>query len=96
MEPFKTKVSIVKKVGYVYLPELKKDKEPYFSQVLTKHNIQSIFYVGLFDSRKKDKGGNNHFIGFISFAWEKPTNWKESDLVSMINEKHRIKEFILK
>ena len=36
------------------------------------------------------------FIGFISFAWEKPTNFKEADLVSMEKEKSRIYEFILK
>ena len=96
IEPFKTKISIVKKVGFVYLSELKKDKEPYFSQFLTKYKIGSVFYVGLFDSRKKDQNGNNHFIGFISFAWEHETNWKESELVNMIKEKHRIKEFILK
>jgi len=96
IQPFKEKIAVVKKVGYVYIANLKKDKDPYFSQFLPKYNTKSVFYVGLFDERKQDKNGNFHFIGYLSFAWEHETNWKESDLVNMIKEKHRIKEFILK
>ena len=59
---------------------------------MTKYKIGSVFYVGLFDSRKKDQNGNNHFIGYLSFAWEHETNWKESDLLNMIKENENIEE----
>ena len=52
--------------------------------------------MGLFDRTKKDKKGNYHFIGFISYGWEKPTKLDEKNLVSMMREKDRITEFIIK
>ena len=96
IQPFKEKIAIVKKRGHVYIPSLEKDKDPYFSKFLPKYKTKSVFYVGLFDERKQDENGNNHFIGYLSFAWEHETNWKESDLVNMVKEKYRIKEFVLK
>ena len=96
IDPFKEKIADCKKMGFVYLKNLPMDKDPYFSKQIPRYGINSVFYVGLFDHRKRDKRGNPHFIGFISFSWEKPTNLKEADLVSIEKEKSRIYEFILK
>lgn len=96
IDPFKEKIAETKKVGYVYLPNLPEDKDPYFNTTIPKYNIYSVFYVGLFDHRKRDAKGRPHFIGFISFGWEKPTNFDDNTLVSMMKERERISEFIIK
>lgn len=93
--PFKEKLSIIKKEGFIYIDTLRKDPDPYFNHTIPNFGIESIFYVSLYDYRKKDNG-QPHFIGFISFAWEKPTNLKEEDLTSMIKERERLIEFIIK
>ncbi len=96
IDPFKEKISECKRIGYVYLKDLKQDKDPYFAKQIPSFGINSVFYVGLFDHRKKNKKGQPHFIGYISFAWSNPTDLKESDLVSMEKEKSRIYDYILK
>jgi hypothetical protein len=96
IDPFKEKIADCKRIGHIYLKNLPEDKDPYFAQQIPRFGINSVFYVGLFDHRKKDKRNKPHFIGFISFGWEKPTNLKEADLVSIEKEKSRIYEFILK
>jgi len=94
--PFKEKIAETKRQGWVYIANLKKDKDPYFSQLIPKWGINSVFYVALFDDRKKDSKGRSHFVGYISFAWSKATNFKEKDLVNMEKEKERILEYIIK
>jgi len=96
IEPFLEKIAEVKRKGYVYIPDLSKDHDPYFNTTIPKFGIKSVFYVGLFDRTKKDKKGNPHFVGFISYGWEKPTKLNEKNLVSMMREKDRITEFIIK
>lgn len=96
IDPFKEKIAETKVKGFVYLKNLPEDDDAYFSKAIPTFGIYSVFYVGLFDPRKKDSSGQPHFIGFISFAWEKPTNFKERDLVSMMKERERITDFILK
>jgi hypothetical protein len=96
IDPFKEKIAETKKVGYVYIPNLPEDEDPYFNTTIPKYNIYSVFYIGLFDHRKKDSKGRPFFVGFISFGWEKPTNFDEKTLVSMMKERERITEFILK
>ena len=96
VDPFKEKIAETKKVGHVYIKNLPDDQDPYFSKEIPKYGILSVFYVGLFDHRKKDSKGRPHFIGFISFGWERTTNFSEKTLVSMEKEKTRITEFILK
>lgn len=94
--PFLEKVAQVKRKGYVYIPNLTKDNDPYFNTTVPKMGINSVFYVGLYNRNKTDNNGNYHFIGYISFAWEKPTKLSEKTLVSMMREKERITEFIIK
>jgi hypothetical protein len=96
IEPFLEKIAEVKRKGYVYISDLSTDHDPYFNTTIPKFGIKSVFYVGLFDRTKKDKKGNYHFIGFISYGWEKPTKLDEKNLVSMMREKDRITEFIIK
>ena len=96
IEPFLEKIAETKNKGYVYIPDLSKDHDPYFNTTVPKFGIKSVFYVGLFDRTTKDKKGNYHFIGFISYGWEKPTKLDEKNLVSMMREKDRITEFIIK
>ena len=68
IQPFKQKIAVVKKVGYVYIPNLKKDKDPYFSQFLPKYNTKSVFYVGLFDERKKRRKRKLSFHRLLIFC----------------------------
>ncbi len=66
IEPFLEKIAETKKKGYVYIPDLTKDHDPYFNKNIPKFGVKSVFYVGLFNINKKDKNGNYHFVGFIS------------------------------
>jgi hypothetical protein len=96
IDPFKEKIAETKIKGYSYLKNLPEDKDPYFAKAIPQFGILSVFYVALFDNRKRDNSGQPHFVGFISFAWEKPTDFAESDLVSMMKERERLLEYVLK
>jgi len=96
ISPIKEKLRLAKKDGHVYLDNLLNDKDVYFSKEVTKYGIESLFYVGLFDYRKKDSHGNPHFVGLICYEWEHPTNFTEAELAAMEKEKERLTEFIIK
>jgi len=96
ISPIKEKLRLAKKDGHVYLDNLHNDKDVYFSKEVTKYGIESLFYVGLFDYRKRDSHGNPHFIGLICYEWEHPTNFTEAELAAMEKEKERLTEFIIK
>lgn len=95
IKPFKKKFKILKKNSYLYLPNLKKDTDPYFRVTIPRMGIQSVFYVALYDKRYISKNGGPHFVGFTAFMWDKPTNFKEADLVAMKKEIDHIREFVI-
>ena len=95
IKPFKKKFRVLKKNGYLYIPNLKLDKDPYFRVTIPRMGIESVFYVALYDKRYINKHGEPHFIGFVSYIWGKPTNFDEGELVAMKKEVDRIREFVI-
>ncbi len=96
IEPFAFKFAVLKKESTLYMADLKNDKDAYFNTTLPRLGCHSVFYVAIYDHRFKDHKGNSHFIGYLSFQWDKPTNFKEKTLVSMKQEETRIREFVIK
>ncbi|GAG76040.1 unnamed protein product, partial [marine sediment metagenome] len=95
IKPFKKKFRVLKKNGYLYIPNLKLDKDPYFRVMIPRMGIESVFYVALYDKRYISKNGKPHFIGFTAFIWDKPTNFNEGNLVAMKKEVDHIREFLI-
>lgn len=95
IKPFKKKFKVLKKNSYLYIPDLKKDSDPYFRVMIPRMGIESVFYVALYDKRYISKNGSPHFVGFTAFIWDKPTNFNEGNLVAMKKEVDHIREFLI-
>ena len=95
-QPFKKKFRKLRKEKSLYLKDLSKDSDPYFRVIIPRFgDVQSLYYVALYDKRYVDKRGRPHFIGYVVYLWEKPTNFSPSELKVMKTEIDRIREFVI-
>jgi hypothetical protein len=78
------------------LPNLRIEKDAYFNTTLTRLGCISVVYSAIYDERYINKEGLPHIVGFLSLQWDKPTNLKNVEKISMIKEVERIKEFVIK
>ena len=96
IEPFAQKFAKLYHEGYVYLPNLRTEKDAYFNTTLTRLEVISVIYVAIYDKRYIDKNGLPHLVGFLAFQWNEPTNLSNAEKISMIKEVQRVKEFVIK
>ena len=96
IKPFAQKFNKLYHEGHLYLPNLRTEKDAYFNTTLTRLGCISVVYSAIYDERYINKEGLPHIVGFLSLQWDKPTNLKNVEKISMIKEVERIKEFVIK
>ena len=94
--PFIEKIAYVRRNEWVYIPNLYKDPDPYFSKTIPKYGIESVYYVAIYNYNVIESDGEPQFWGFVSYGWSKPTNISQKDLAALLKEKYRFEEYILK
>jgi hypothetical protein len=81
----------------VYIPDLKKDSDPYFRNTLPQFGAFSIVYVALYDNKMYDPiTKKSHLVGFLCFQWGKPTYFNNSDIESMKSERENLYQYVIK
>ena len=95
IEPFKEKFKQLHIEKWVYIPEMEKDEDPYFSIQIPRYGINSVVYVAILDYRYKGKSGLPHLVGFMSFQYKVPTKLENNVLISMEKEVERVKEYVI-
>jgi len=97
IEPFKKKFRQLLFEEIVYIPDLKKDTDPYFRHTLPRYGAFSVVYVALFDKKMYDPVTKKyHLMGFLCFQWGVPTNLSGLKTESMKKERHNLYQYIVR
>ena len=84
---------------YLYVPDMREHSSPYLSKTIPEFGIYSVVYVAILDRRYVDEDGLYHMPGFISFAWDHPTDSTDvtiKDIKAMKLEQYKVQKYIIK
>jgi hypothetical protein len=86
--PFSNLLLQLKIDGTIYIPDVLKFEDEYTKNMLLYFGCKSVFYVALIEDKK--------FVGFMTFEYEKTTNFDEKKLESLRKEIHLVEKLVKK
>ena len=88
LTPFSSLLLQLKIDGTIYIPDVQNFEDEYTRKTLGYFGCASVFYVALIEDKK--------FVGFMTFEYEKPTNFDEKKLESLRKEIHLVEKLVKK